>query len=445
MLSIKKFSVKTLLVFSLCFVLIFNQTAQRAHAFVPVVIGGLAVGEAVFYLAGAMAAGFTLYEAYDAYKNDSMSMRWIQSTGKVAWSKLSSSAKSAWATLEESVRSGAKTIELTATQWSQAVGLGMAAFTSELKSAVPAINIPTKIDIGLTEPIPQTYIRDYSVLSFAINGHEFELVPTLIVPIDASTSTGATILSYQWVHHEADGTYKIYSYPEGTSAFLRETMRFKYRVGLEYPTKDLIIDSSVIRGFEYQVGSIQDAFRVLPDAILGMQGYLLSVYGGLAISAPWAPSIPADKADQKKAVPIPVPTGALDTPGSLTLDPAGVMDRVKEMVGDTVVPGQPPLDWNDTPTDKINFEPLKIGPILTKKFPFSIPWDIGRQFAVFDVSPKTPVIKVNKEVPVFGTTMKLKFDIDFSLFDNAVVVVRWFLIILFDLGMILSIRRFLPE
>lgn len=444
----KNFLVKRILILLLCFVVVFNLSMPRAHAFIPVVIGGLALGEAVFYLAGAMAAGFTLYEAYDAYKSDSMSMRWIKDTGRVAWSKLSSSAKSAWATLEESVRSGAKTIELTATQWSQAVGLGMAAFTSELKSVVPAINIPTKIDIGLTEPIPQTYIRDYSVLSFEINGHEFELVPTLIVPIDASTSTGATVLSYQWVHHEADGTYKIYSYPEGTSAFLRETMRFKYRVGLDYPTKDLIIDSSVIRGFEYQVGSMQDAFRVLPDAILGMQGYLLSVYGGLAIAAPWAPTIPQDKADQKKAKPIPIPPGALDTPGSLTLDPDAVMPGIRDMVGDAAVPGEGAgtigeivdaiKDFFDL-SKPINWEPMRNIPAgITTAFPFSLPWDVSRAIETLTVTGQRPDFEIEFQV----NGKKYKQQLPFADYmDPLVPFIRSGIVFLFTFGLIFATRK----
>lgn len=444
----KNFLVKRIMVLLLCFVLIFNLSVPRANAFLPVVLGGLAVGEAVFYLAATMAAGYTLYEAYDSFKSESMSMQWIKSTGRVAWSKMTTSTKNAWAAVEESIRSGAKTMELTAKQWTQAIGLGMAAFTAELKTTVPAINIPTSMDIGLTEPIPQTYIRDYSVLSFEINGHEFELVPTKIVPIDAFTSTGTTILAYEWVHHEADGTYKIYSFPEGTTAFLRENMRFKYRTGLTEPTKDLIIDSDVIRGFEYQVGSMQDAFRVLPDAILGMQGYLLSVYGGLAVSAPWAPSIPQDKADQKKAKPIPIPPGALDTPGSLTLDPAGVMDGVKEMVGDSAVPGEDAgtigeiaeglKDFFDL-SKPINWEPMrKIPAGLTTAFPFSLPWDVSRAVEALTVTGQRPDFEIEFQI----NGKKYKQQLPFADYiDPLVPFIRSGIVFLFTFGLIFATRK----
>ncbi|WNC17864.1 hypothetical protein [Brevibacillus brevis] len=94
----------------------------------------------------------------------------------------------------------------------------------------------------------------------------------------------------------------------------------------------------------------------------------------------------------------------------------------------------------------INWRPLvMVGEELTTKFPFSIPWDVKRQLSVFNVAPQSPVLKVDKSVPVFGSSVKFKFDIDFSLFDPLAFVARWFLTIAFDIGLILALRRFLPE
>jgi hypothetical protein len=118
--------------------------------------------------------------------------------------------------------------------------------------------------------------------------------------------------------------------------------------------------------------------------------------------------------------------------------------------GGVDVPVNPPINWNDVPSDKINFGPLRIvGNLFTTKFPFSIPWDIERQFKVFDVTPKPAILKVDKVIPInlpkFQTTMHMKFDIDFTIMEPVAVVVRWFSIIAFDLGMILSMRKFMPE
>lgn len=134
------------------------------------------------------------------------------------------------------------------------------------------------------------------------------------------------------------------------------------------------------------------------------------------------------------------------TDGVLTIPIGGVQVDAKtgEKVGD--IAGNPPLDWGDTPSDTLNFGPLRLaGNLFTTKFPFSIPWDIQRQFSVFNVEPKPAILKVDKTIPIFNTTMKLKFDIDFTIMEPAAVVVRWFAIIAFDLGMILSIRKFMPE
>lgn len=164
---------------------------------------------------------------------------------------------------------------------------------------------------------------------------------------------------------------------------------------------------------------------------------------------------PTDLADTDlKALPIPTIRERTDPiTGDITKDLVvpvdGILTNVRtgEQIGtgETDIPGNPPLDWDQTPSDKINFEPLRLGPVFTRKFPFSIPWDIGRQFAILDVTPKTPVIKIDKSIPVFSTTMNMKFTIDFTMFDSIVVIVRWFLILAFDIGMIMSLRRFMPE
>lgn len=101
----------------------------------------------------------------------------------------------------------------------------------------------------------------------------------------------------------------------------------------------------------------------------------------------------------------------------------------------------------DTPAGDLDFSKFILAAgLFTKKFPFSIPWDVKAQLDTFDVVPKSPVLHVNKNIPLFfGTTMQLKFDIDFSMFDTLAVITRWFLIIAFDFGMILSIRKLMPE
>lgn len=180
---------------------------------------------------------------------------------------------------------------------------------------------------------------------------------------------------------------------------------------------------------------------------------------------------------------MPAPSGVIDPAGNVDYDmpaigypdaviPANPANPWDVAIGNPAIPGQvvkdlsrtdtitanpdvavpdtavsnPPIDWSDTPSDSLNFGPLRIaGNLFTTKFPFSIPWDIERQFNIFNVTPKAPILHVDKTIPIFNTSMKLKFNIDFTIMEPAAIVVRWFMIIAFDLGMILSMRKFMPE
>ncbi|WP_103110940.1 hypothetical protein [Brevibacillus reuszeri] len=134
-------------------------------------------------------------------------------------------------------------------------------------------------------------------------------------------------------------------------------------------------------------------------------------------------------------------------PSDYVISDPTVLDKdIDVPVDPTVPPGTTNPPWELPKTATINMEPLKLaGDQLTRKFPFSIPWDIKRQLSVFNVEPQTPIIKIDKSIPVFGSEVKLKFDINFSMFDPIAVVVRWFLILAFDIAIVLSIRRLLPE
>lgn len=103
----------------------------------------------------------------------------------------------------------------------------------------------------------------------------------------------------------------------------------------------------------------------------------------------------------------------------------------------------------ETETDvSINWAPLQLaGDTLTRKFPFSIPWDVKRQLDVFNVKPQAPKFTINKPdfIVLKGHSIPLKMTIDLSNFDTVAAITRWFLVIAFDVGVILSMRRFMPE
>ena len=155
------------------------------------------------------------------------------------------------------------------------------------------------------------------------------------------------------------------------------------------------------------------------------------------------------------------PDGTTVAPGDITipttLPPVDVPDGTTvsnpAIPIDTVFPEtptipDPPVD--ETPSDKLDLSKLKVAlGTLTTVFPFSIPWDVGRMFSILDVEPKTPVFKidVNKTISIAGTSfpIKYKFDVDFSIFDPIAAIARWGLLFVFDIAIILALRRLTPD
>lgn len=133
------------------------------------------------------------------------------------------------------------------------------------------------------------------------------------------------------------------------------------------------------------------------------------------------------------------------TVGTVVQDGVDVNVRTGEKVGDATA--NPPIDLNP-PSGSINWGPLKaVGSLFTTKFPFSIPWDIARQLSIFDVTPQTPIFDV--DIPKFfdfdGTKFGMKFHVDLSAFDTIALIARWASTIVFDIGLILSMRKLMPE
>lgn len=107
-----------------------------------------------------------------------------------------------------------------------------------------------------------------------------------------------------------------------------------------------------------------------------------------------------------------------------------------------------PAGTETIPTRGIIWTPLiASSKDLTERFPFSIPWDLTRMIKAFDAEPKTPVFKINIKdyVKIGGMSSDMKWDLDFSWLDPLAYVGRWFLIIVFDIAMILGIRKIMPE
>ncbi|MGE6579375.1 hypothetical protein ACQKFM_31265 [Paenibacillus xylanexedens] len=449
--------------------LLFNLAVPRANAFLPaMVLGGMAIGEALYTLAAIGVTGYSMYQIADHVWDDVWS---AAPKVKAAWNSLSATAKASWASLEEATVNGTASVILTAQQWIDAAKAGFLSITGS-SSTIPAFNWPGanyKFRLGTSGVLDASWIASYSIMTFSINGSTFYFVPQEIDKEGYATQNGIYArVAYTWVMGVEGGNAVIdYTMPGGATTFNREKLVVSVSSsvkGLGYSDYTITQDGTLYNRYEpnaglgFIYGNWNDVLRGFQDSVLAYKMYMQMVYGGTAVSAPAMPGIPAinKEWDATKPVAIPVPPGAITYPqtgtkvGTLTLTAEQIKTMALEMAkaANPAIPADPtaPPDWNTTPSSKLNFEPLKmLGNVFTKKFPFSIPWDVMRQFAVFDVSPKTPVIKVDKQIPIFGTTMAMKFDIDFSYFNTIIPIARWFIIILFDLGLMMSLRRFMPE
>lgn len=106
--------------------------------------------------------------------------------------------------------------------------------------------------------------------------------------------------------------------------------------------------------------------------------------------------------------------------------------------------------WKNAPTKKIDWSKLTVAAgTLTTVFPFSIPWDVFRLFNVMNVQPITPVFEVstNKNIQILDTNIPIKydFDIDFGFFNPIASIGRWALILIFDISIIMALRRLTPD
>lgn len=119
--------------------------------------------------------------------------------------------------------------------------------------------------------------------------------------------------------------------------------------------------------------------------------------------------------------------------------------------GQVIGPVETPSPGNGSGTTRtFDMRPLIVaGERLKGKFPFSIPWDVYSLFNTLNVAPKTPVFKIDtgKGINLGGKNISVdyKFDIDFGVFDSIAKIFRWGMILVFDIAIVLALRRLTPD
>jgi len=90
---------------------------------------------------------------------------------------------------------------------------------------------------------------------------------------------------------------------------------------------------------------------------------------------------------------------------------------------------------------ELDWEPLKQGlGSLTKKFPFSLPWDVSELINQFQGAEWDGIIDIN--IDKVGTfPVEWHFCLDFSMFDDIRVIAKKIELLFFDIGLIYGTRR----
>lgn len=146
------------------------------------------------------------------------------------------------------------------------------------------------------------------------------------------------------------------------------------------------------------------------------------------------------------------PDMGITIPSTLPLEysPSGTSDWVGDLVGTSdftttfpiadSVPITPPvtapLDWSiPTATPSIDFTPFQ-NFNLTNKFPFSIPWDIKNSFQTLVAPSVAPTFDIDMTHWLGGT----HYIINFTMFDKLASILRWGLLMAFNIGLIIKTR-----
>lgn len=160
---------------------------------------------------------------------------------------------------------------------------------------------------------------------------------------------------------------------------------------------------------------------------------------------PWAQEL-ANTGQTTQTVPNQVPVEIPLTSGYPEQITTPWNDPVPDL-GTDPVPDPPP---DPQPAPGLDFSKIKesLGQ-FTGAFPFSIPWDFARLLSVLNVNPETPKfdIKADKTVKMLGVSIPVNYDftIDFSPFDAVAMIGRWALVLIFDVAIILALRRLTPD
>lgn len=184
----------------------------------------------------------------------------------------------------------------------------------------------------------------------------------------------------------------------------------------------------------------------ITQAIATYMQYANVLSQGALAPAGWADALPAPQTGElTEGKKIAIPQGLVTVGQAANTTELTITAADAQVIADSIGAVSQPGTY-DPPAGSIDWTPLlTLGNLFTTKFPFSIPWDVKRQLDVFNVQPQAPFFNINTGFSVGGVFQPIKFTIDLSSFDMVATFIRWIMTIAFDLAIILSIRRLMPE
>lgn len=245
-----------------------------------------------------------------------------------------------------------------------------------------------------------------------------------------------------------DGVYRIYVNGKPVGSLSSSLKPSSYCIGGIYGAGELLLDND-IRVYLYSSSGVSLG-SVTPDVTFRESGFasLAELNYDISVKATNNYSIP--EIQQNQSMEITIPSAA---PGS-TL--AELAETVPQQVADgtlsatytidTAAPTPPSISDGDVEdVDELGLPSL--GEALTRRFPFSIPWDIARGITLLAAPAKTPYFEVDFYAPISdlvgGWQGSTKLVLDFSQFESLGRLSRWTSTIGFCLFLASATKRFI--
>lgn len=438
---------------SLCFIalLMFLLPVTRSYAAAPVAVaaGGIEVGALAFWGGAVLVAA-----AGTAVGLDQELMNDIEAFGRDVWNTADEAVRASITASVKGMEKAWNTASTHAVAWT---GEAKAFIEQKWNEWFPSVRVEdgkvVKVASSTAVMLPSTVTAERGK-NLGRYGGEANDKWVSILNVEVNSKGLAT---YKWEYNnfQNSGTDKMVGeYPNALAALAALAAELNLKEGYNTVPGEFEYDGkpfeAVIYPNSFPTTVTLPAPRGWLDADGKVTGYEKptigriggTLAGDIAVGFPTIPGAldQLGEKDSIKAPPIaPEIPGTVDPP----IDGTQVAKDVSSIKTDV---GTLTETLTNTSTESINWEPLKVaGMDFTRKFPFSIPWDVARQLSVFDVSPKTPVWSFDKTFYFNDYPIRMNFDLDFSMFDGLAVVVRWILLIMFDIGLALGIRKLMPE